>query len=252
MRMPPSTDSPFAEPNPPPIEPIDDAVDVSAYRVDDAQRITATLQTMAARAEPVTLYRADGAAPVAGRFLRVLVPERRFAVHLAAPAAAVAGPVLLVAAPENLRVQFEAQFAWQAAADGTLEGVADFPSSLLHMQRRQFSRRETSLGSELRAEFISEGRKRVLSVDDLSLGGVGLRGPLREHGVLQMKQRLHRVRLELGTAVIMDLQLDICSHRTYRSFLAGEQIHFGCRFVSLTPRARATLEQVLRELEQER
>lgn len=162
------------------------------------------------------------------------------------------GPALLVAAPDKLRVQFEAPFGWTQRDDQTLQGVALVPRAIVRQQRRRFNRVETPLGPSLRAEFIAMGKKRVMVVDDLSLGGVGLRGPLREHRDLMTKLRLERVRLELGGARLLDLRLNVCSARTYKSFLAGEQLHFGCQFVDLNDRDRATLERVLLSLEQER
>ncbi|WP_162243877.1 PilZ domain-containing protein [Pseudorhodoferax sp. Leaf274] len=243
---------PDADPALATIEPIDRDIDRTALDVDDAQAIVATLRNLAMRAEPVTLYPAGGSTCVSGRLVRLQEPGLRWTVQAEPAAVPLAGPALLVAAPEELRVQFIAHVAWQRREGCALEATADAPHAIVRQQRRRFVRVEAPLGPSLRAEFYAEGKKRVMVVDDLSLGGVGLRGPLREHRDLMTKLRLERVRLELGGARLPDLRLDVCSHRSYRSFLAGEQVHFGCRFVDLAARDRATLERVLHSLEQER
>lgn len=241
-----------ADPSLATIEPIDRDIDQTALDVDDAPTIVAALRHLAMRAEPVTVYPADGGTCLSGRLVKLQEPELRLIVHAEHAALPASGLALVVAAPDALRVQFEAHVSWQQRDDAVLEAAADAPRAIVRQQRRRFVRLETPLGPSLRAEFLAQGKKRVMVVDDLSLGGVGLRGPLREHRDLMTKLRLDRVRLELGGARLLDLRLDVCSHRTYRSFLAGEQLHFGCQFVDLNERDRATLERVLLSLEQER
>ena len=236
----------------PTIEPIDRAVDVTALDVHDAQTIVAALRSMAMRAEPVTVYPAGDGTCVAGRLVKLLEPDMLLLIQAERAPLPTAGHALVVAAPDNLRVQFQTHLGWQPRADDALDATADLPQAIVRQQRRRFARVETPLGPSLRAEFYSEGKKRQMFVDDLSLGGVGLRGPLRDHRDLMTKLRLERVRLELGASTLLDVKLDICSHRTYRSFLAGDQLHFGCRFIDLPDRARTTLERVLLSLEQER
>ena len=244
--------SPHADPSLPTLEQIDRSQDAKVLQVTHAKSIAATLREMVVASEPVTVYLADGVSCVSGRFAQLLEPRPRFVLVTEQAPVPPAGPAIVVAAPDNFRIQFHAQFEWRQLADQTLEAQAELPGSLVRLQRRQHLRVETPLGPSLRAEFHAQGKKRMMTVDDLSLGGVGLRGPLREHRDLLTNQRLERVRLELGTTVLMDVRLDVCSRRSYRSFLAGEQLHFGCQFVDLPDSARQTLEDVLLRLEQER
>ncbi|WP_326532771.1 PilZ domain-containing protein [Pseudorhodoferax sp.] len=230
------------------IEPIGSSLDQMALQIDDPRRVLAIVRDLAMQAEPATLYPVDGQPHLSGRLVQVTEPGRRIVVHLEGPALPAAGPALLVAAPGNLRLQFTTVFDWQQRAGGRVEGTAELPASLVQLQRRRFARQETPLGPTLRAVFQAKGKRRVLSVDDLSLGGVGLRGPLRDHRDLVAGLRLERVRLELGTVLLMDLRLDICSRRPYKSFLAGEQLHFGCEFVDLGDSAQATLQKILERL----
>ncbi|WP_189689549.1 flagellar brake protein [Pseudorhodoferax aquiterrae] len=232
------------------IAPIGEAMAQTALQVDDARRVLAVLRDLAMRAEPVTLYPDDGGAPLCGRLVQVVEPDGRIVVHLRAPQPPAAGRALVVAAPEGLRLQFHADLAWQQQAGDLLAGRAPLPAGLLQLQRRRFTRQETPLGPALRAVFQAKGKRRVLTVDDLSMGGVGLRGPLAEHRDLAAGLRLERVRLELGSVVLMDLRLDVCSRRAYKSFLAGEQLHFGCEFVDLDEASQQTVQKVLARMGQ--
>lgn len=240
--------SPEADPALPLIEPIGEALAQTALQVDDPRRVLAVLRDLAMRAEPVTLYPDAGGAPQCGRLVQVVEPGQQIVVHVHAPQAPAAGAALVVAAPENLRLQFLADFAWRPQAGDLLAARADVPQRMLQLQRRRFARQETPLGPSLRAVFQAKGKRRVLNVDDLSLGGVGLRGPLRENRDLVAGLRLERVRLELGSVVLMDLRLDICSRRPYKSFLAGEQLHFGCEFVDLGAESQETVLKILARL----
>lgn len=242
--------APEADPALPLIAPIGEAMAQTALQVDDARRVLAVLRDLAMRAEPVTLYPDDGGAPLCGRLVQVVEPDGRIVVHLRAPQPPAAGRALVVAAPEGLRLQFHADLGWQQQAGDLLAGRAPLPAGLLQLQRRRFTRQETPLGPALRAVFQAKGKRRVLTVDDLSMGGVGLRGPLAEHRDLAAGLRLERVRLELGSVVLMDLRLDVCSRRAYKSFLAGEQLHFGCEFVDLDEASQQTVQKVLARMGQ--
>jgi c-di-GMP-binding flagellar brake protein YcgR len=242
--------APEADPALPVIEPIGESLAQTALQVDDPRRVLAVLRDLAMRAEPVTLYPDDGGTLQCGRLVQVVEPDGRVVLHVRAPQAPAAGRALVVAAPEGLRLQFHGDFAWQQQAGDLLAARAPLPASLLQLQRRRFARQETPLGPSLRAVFQAKGKRRVLAVDDLSMGGVGLRGAQAEHRDLVAGLRLDRVRLELGSVVLMDLRLEICSRRAYKSFLAGEQLHFGCEFVDLGEASQQTVQKVLARMGQ--
>lgn len=224
-------------------------------QVTHAKTIVAALREMSVASEPVSIYLADGVHCICGRLVQIVEPATgvRFVVLTEPAPIPPEGPALLVAGADTLRLQFQANFSWRQNSDQTLEGTADVPGHMLRRQRRRFARLEMPLGPTLRAEFHAQGKKRVMTLDDLSVGGVGLRGPQREHRDLLTNQRLERVRLDLGHGtVLLDMKLDVCSRRSYRSFLAGEQLHFGCQFAELTDSAKSVIEGVLERMEQER
>jgi hypothetical protein len=68
-----------------------------------------------------------------------------------------------------------------------------------------------------RPEFVLQGETFALSVDDLSMGGLGLRSSAREGSGLMPGQQLRRVRLELGQGGPLAVDLEIRSRRAFRS-----------------------------------
>jgi hypothetical protein len=94
------------------------------------------------------------------------------------------------------------------------------------------------------------GRPRSFSIDDVSLGGLGLRADVEQGRGVFVGQRLARVRLVFGEQEALVADLEVRSRRNFRSFLVGEQVHVGCRFTGLGPEAEAGLQQLLAGLAQ--
>ena len=51
---------------------------------------------------------------------------------------------------------------------------------------------------------------------------------------LYVGRKLSRVRLELGPEKVIIADLEIRLSRSFRSFLLGEQVQIGCRFLNLS------------------
>ncbi len=115
-------------------------------------------------------------------------------------------------------------------------------------ERRSTPRRDVPLGPAVRAEFMLLGRFRSLHVDDVSLGGLGLRGSIEEGRGLFLGQRIAQARVMVGDQLVLVADLEVRIRRSFRSFLVGEQVHIGCRFLGLDPRAEAELQRMLSQL----
>lgn len=115
-------------------------------------------------------------------------------------------------------------------------------------ERRSTPRRDVPLGPAVRVEFVLLGRARSLSVDDVSLGGLGLRGTVEEGRGLFLGQKVSQARVMVGDQLVLVTDLEVRIRRSFRSFLAGEQVHIGCRFVGLNPLAEAELQRLLSQL----
>lgn len=234
------------------IAPIDPQLDLTPFRVRDPWAIVAELQAMVSHAVPVSIYPPHDAPRLDGRLMEVSSEPRRFALEVDRLHAPVSGPSLIVGQPQGIHLQFHADLSWEDQPGPVLRCAAALPEEMVHLQRRHFPRLDAPLGPVLHATFALHGKTRVMNVEDLSLGGLGLRCARREGAVLARGQRLDRVRLDLGQSEPLVVTLDICSRRPYQSFLVGEQLQFGCRYVDLTPTAGAVLQQIVLQFEEER
>ncbi|WP_431265607.1 hypothetical protein ACQ859_09780 [Roseateles chitinivorans] len=115
-------------------------------------------------------------------------------------------------------------------------------------ERRGMPRRDVPLGPAVRVEFMLLGRARSLNVDDVSLGGLGLRGTVEEGRGLFLGQKVPQARVMVGDQLVLAADLEVRIRRSFRSFLAGEQVHIGCRFLGLNPLAEAELQRLLAQL----
>ncbi|MBV8379516.1 MAG: flagellar brake protein [Paucibacter sp.] len=237
------------------IAPIDAGLEVTPYRIGEAAAVAATLCLLADDADLVSFHLGDGAAPLAGRIVEVLPALGRMVIEASCQVAPGARAATCVAMPRGVKLQFQTELQWLpeegAAAPGLLRGTAALPDQIIHLQRRSTPRLDVPLGATLRAEFTVLGRPRIFSVDDLSLGGVGLRGPVEEgHSILVGQTLAARLVLEDRTA--LTVPLEVRSRRPFRSFLAGPQLHLGCRFAGLSDAASGELRALLERLEMER
>lgn len=158
-----------------------------------------------------------------------------------------------VAAPSPVTTRSPGERETHAAGRDTamsVEGEGDpgGPAAEGADERRGTPRRDVPLGPVVRAEFPLLGRWRSLHVDDVSLGGLGLRGSIEEGRGLFLGQRIAQARVLVGDHVVLVVDLEVRIRRSFRSFLAGEQVHIGCRFVGLDARGEAQLHQLLGEL----
>jgi PilZ domain len=138
-------------------------------------------------------------------------------------------------------------------ADGRNAGaraaeVGGDPALAEPVDRRSAPRRPMPLGPAFHADLVILGRSLSLSLEDLSLGGVALRASKAEAGGLLVGRRLPQVRLSLGDHGVMLVSLEVRARRSFRSFLAGEQVHVGCRFVDLDTAGQARLQAIIEQL----
>lgn len=156
--------------------------------------------------------------------------------------------------PEGIALQFRASGSWVDAPPGApLQLRAALPDQIVHLQLRRFSHLETPLGQPFRAEFMRHGESFSMGVDEVSIGGLGLRSSAHEGRLLMPSQRFRRVRAELGHGASPQVvDLEVRSLRAFRSLLAGEQLHFGCSFMDPSPAGTEALQLRLAHIDAER
>lgn len=117
------------------------------------------------------------------------------------------------------------------------------------VDRRSSPRQAMPLGPAFHADLALLGRALSLSLEDVSLGGVALRASKAEAGGLLVGKRLPQVRLSLGDFGVVMVALEVRVRRSFRSFLAGEQVYVGCQFVDLAPAVQERLRVIIDQLQ---
>ena len=178
----------------------------------------------------------------------VAIDAQAHSVRWHLPSAVQALPAQLVGVAHlagGVRVQCPLQGTW--AADGaqgwslTMPG----PPPLLQWQRRRHPRLQVPLGQHYSASFLFGRRRCVLDIDDLSLGGVALRGTRAETAMLFLGKTVPKVQLRMADDTQLQATLQVRARRSYRSFLLGEQVLVGCSWEAMAPHDHARLAELL-------
>ncbi|MDC8759959.1 flagellar brake protein [Janthinobacterium fluminis] len=215
------------------------------HHMSDPWDIGEALARLAEGGDAVTIYPADGVAPVMARILSVDEELPHFVVELNDGSFLPPGSATFVAWVHSAKLQFTLSSGWVAQDGQPTLLPADFPAECLVLERRESARLEAPLGVYHVAAFVLEGRPYELQLYDFSIGGVGMRAHPRDTVGLYVGRKLSRVRLELGPEKVMIADLEIRLSRSFRSFLLGEQVQIGCRFLNLSPALQEELKQLL-------
>lgn len=230
---------------------------MTLYRLSDAAVIARVMQELVEQQAVLSLYAAQSdqglevaadAPPLALASLRS-TDVSQSALVLQIPRQTQPMPPRLIGIANmtaGVRVQCAVQGIWSETSDAWVLQAA-WPDELLQLQRRRHQRFPVPLGQNYTASFMF-GRKRcVLDIDDLSLGGIALRGTRTDTAMLFLGRELPQVTLKLANHDILRASLKVRSRRSYRSFLLGEQVLVGCSMESMDEEDQASLHSLLAE-----
>ncbi len=202
----------------------------------DIDDIGDALTLLAASGDAISMYAAGSREAVLGRILSVDPELPHFVMELNQGAKLPPGPVTFVAWLRNAKLQFKLSDPAWACVPGQPHLIPmTFPETCDVLNRRESARWETPLGVIYLASFVLNGNPYELPLYDFSLGGVGLRCAKHEAKGLFKGRKLTDVRLDLGPDTAIMAELEVRLSRPYRSFLLGEQLHIGCKFINLSP-----------------
>lgn len=222
------------------------------HHMADPWDIGEALVLLADSGDPVTIYPAGSAQPQMARIFSVDDDKPHFVIELNEEAVLPPGPATFVAWQRSAKLQFSINDEWVSQAGHPTLVSTYFPKECLVLERRGAARLETPLGVYYTAAFVLDGLPYELQLYDFSLGGVGMRAPKREAVGLYVGRKLARVRLELGPNKALVADLEIRLSRSFRSFLLGEQVQIGCRFINVTAQMEADMAALLANLEGKR
>jgi hypothetical protein len=217
------------------------------HEIAEPAAIGEALQTLYDRGEPVTIYPKGTGAPVLARLHALDATAAVFTLRLGDGILLPEGPCTFVSRLDSARFQFELEGDWTPLPGAPSLVPAPFPSTCLVLNRRASKRLETPVVGNYTASFVMFGMPYEMQLYDVAAGGIGMRCAPRDAPGLHIGRRLQRVRLELNdTVVICDLEVRLS--RRFRSFLLGEQVQIGCRFVNLSPPMQTLVDGAIKKM----
>jgi c-di-GMP-binding flagellar brake protein YcgR len=157
------------------------------------------------------------------------------------------------ASPEGVRVEFSTSTPTETRFEGMSAFEAAFPEVLFYVQRREYFRVDAPvLDPYFCRGRLPEGDTFRFEVNDLSLGGIGLRTTDERVANLPMGAALPDVEVNLGGHGQLSLDLELVSMRATDLPNGGRRFQLGMRFVSLPGSAENTLQRLITQLEMKR
>ena len=229
------------------IEPISAAT--RPHEMADIDDIGDALTLLAETGDPISMYAAGSREVVLGRILSVDPELPHFVMELNERHTLPSGAITFVAWLRNAKLQFRlSDPAWRSEPGKPSLIPMTFPETCDVLNRRATERLETPLGVNFTASFVLNGMPYELPLYDFSLGGVGLRCARKDAKGLLKGRKLQDVRLELGQGTVIVAELEVRLSRSYRSFLLGEQLHIGCKFINMPPGMEDEIASVLQKM----
>ncbi|MES2259235.1 MAG: PilZ domain-containing protein [Pseudomonadota bacterium] len=216
------------------------------HDMNDEDEIGDALTMLSETGDAISMYPAGSRDVVLGRILSVDPELPHFVMELNAGEILPPGEVVFVAWLRNAKLQFRlSNPAWRPLPGQPALIPMIFPEECEVLNRRATMRLETPVGAHFHASFVLIGKPYELPLYDFSLGGVGLRCAKHDARGLHKGRKLQDVRLELGPKTVIITDLEVRLSRGYRSFLLGEQLHIGCKFINLAPEVHSELSTLL-------
>jgi len=218
----------------------------SSFDMTSEDDIGDALTLLAASGDAISMYVPGSREPVLGRILSVDPQLPHFVMELNAGSVLQPGKVTFVSLLRTAKLQFKlSDQEWKPVPGKPQLIPMTFPETCTVLNRRASERVETPLGANFMATFELNGHRYELPIYDFSLGGIGLRCSKIEAKGLLKGRKIPEVILELGPDIEIATELEVRFTRGFRSFLLGEQLHIGCKFINMTPEATAQLVEQL-------
>jgi len=222
----------------------------NSFEMTTEDDIGDALTLLAEHGDAISMYAPGSREPIFGRILSVDPQLPHFVMEMNEGAVLPSGKITFVTTLRSAKLQFRlSKDDWDPLPGQPLHIPMVFPETCTVLNRRSTERLETPLGITCTAAFaVSETNFHELPVYDISMGGLGMHcSKARAKGLIKGR-KLHDVVLEMGEITIEVAEMEIRFTRSFRSFLAGEQLHLGCMFTKLTPEATSKIETVLDQI----
>ena len=236
---------------------IAEGVDVSNYLLHTPMEIGFALRLLEQKGDLLSVYFDRGQNSFLTNILSVDTKAQSFWFDASASDAINrafmrADHVVFAAAPDGVKIQFvlDSEVAL-LEYDGKPAFVANFPSDMIKLQRREFFRLQTPIGKPLICRMPIAGSAPLqLPLHDISIGGMGL----WVVGAVNVEQMdiVPNCIVELGTFGVVEVTLEIRSKRQVTKRDGTVQTMLGTRFVDLPRNTENVLQRYIAQLERER
>ncbi|WP_414443336.1 flagellar brake protein [Burkholderia sp. 22PA0106] len=157
------------------------------------------------------------------------------------------------ALPDGVRVEFSIGTPTQVDFEGRPAFLAAFPEVLYFVQRREYFRVDAPmLDPYIARGTLPDGDSFTFEIDNISLGGIGLRTTDERAAALDPGVTLPDVELSLATHGKLSLDLQLVSMRSIDVPNGVRRYQAGFRFASLPGSAENTLQRLITQLEVKR
>lgn len=151
---------------------------------------------------------------------------------------------------DGVRIEFSIATPRETRYEGLPAFEADFPETLFYMQRREYFRVDAPIADSYTCTgSLPKGDAFSFEVQDLSLGGVGLRTRDERAAALPIGSYLRDCELSLGTLGRLTLDMELVSSRSTTLPNGALQHQLGFRFLALPPGAESALQRLITRLE---
>lgn len=245
-----------------PVFEIDQVETYDQYILDNPLEIQHHLRTLQDRHNFVTVYLDSGRYFFLSTILAV--DDRKRCIFLDAPRqpelykyALEARQSTLTAMLDQVKIQFRLPPLSAHSWENRPVLMADLPTRLLRLQRREFFRINTPLNPALSAKLVryrNNGSAEIFDfpLRDISGGGICLLGAIEHADSFSLGELFADCRLDIPGESVLSVNLRICEISRVDSLNRGQQLRLGCEFVNL-PGTRLTLiERYITRLERER
>lgn len=231
--------------------------DPAPYLVEDHERLQHLLERLAKHPELVCLYPAERHESFALSALLQITDkhllfdispdERTNKLLLNSP------HLVCVSNLDRVHIQFISRQPHSTEHAGRRALRAERPTSLLFVQRRDYFRLSVPSRQPLICHLPlgSDWNTLEAEVADISLGGLGLLGPLP--GLMPLPgTRFAGCRLELPEIGTIPVDLLVCTTRDISPRNGNRTLRIGCRFMQLSGRGQTLIQRYINHLERSR
>lgn len=157
---------------------------------------------------------------------------------------------LFEAQQEGVRIEFSIASPREIRFEGLPAFEADFPEVLFYLQRREYFRVDAPIADSYTCSGTLPNREAFsFEVQDLSLGGVGLRTRDERAAALPVGTFLRDCELSLGALGRLTLDLELVSLRPALQPNGTPRYQLGFRFLALPPGAESALQRLITRIE---